>query len=228
MRKPTQNLIVDAAAFAAFVLMLGTGFLLRFSLPPGSGAASGLRGGGREYLTVWGLSRHEWGAIHYWISLALLVILTLHLVLHWQWIVSVVKGRRRTASGRRVALGLVGAIGVIGFAMAPIFSPVETQSPTAEMRADHSEDARAQTGVWSLREGFPEERLRRRDERGAVHIDLTLGETAARCGISPAALAEALDLPVGISVDTRLRDLQRRYGLTLAQVDAACTNRLSP
>ena len=40
-----------------------------------------------------GLYPPQWGDIHFWISLGLLVVLVIHLVLHWNWIVTVI-GKR--------------------------------------------------------------------------------------------------------------------------------------
>jgi hypothetical protein len=56
---------------------------LRFPSPPGS----------NKDLTLWGLIRHLWGDVHFWISLGLLPVILLLLGLHWQGIVISVKRR---------------------------------------------------------------------------------------------------------------------------------------
>ena len=80
MKRTALNLLIDALALLCFLGMIATGYLLRFPLPPGT----------NKSLVLWGLGRHQWGDVHFWISLALLVVLLVHLVLHWQWVVSVV------------------------------------------------------------------------------------------------------------------------------------------
>ncbi len=115
MKRPTINLSVDAAAFAAFVLLTSTGVLLRYVLPPGSGHRT----------ILWGLDRHDWGQIHFWISMAFLACLAIHLVLHRRWIVSVTRGRPREGSALRVALGIIGLLAVLAAAAAPFFAEVE-------------------------------------------------------------------------------------------------------
>lgn len=115
MRRPTLNLLIDAAAFAGFVFLVSTGVLMRYVLPPGSGRRT----------VVWGLDRHDWGALHFWIAAAFLGVLALHLLLHGRFILSVVRGRPRQGSGFRVALGLVGLLAVLAIAAAPLVSPVE-------------------------------------------------------------------------------------------------------
>lgn len=49
--------ILDFLSFVALMFMLSTGVFLKFTLPP--------RSGGDE---VWGLSRHDWGDVHYCFS----------------------------------------------------------------------------------------------------------------------------------------------------------------
>jgi len=83
MNRTIANIIIDIVAAFLFLGMILTGYLLRFPLPPGS----------NKTLSLWGYSRHQWGDIHFWISLGLLVVLVIHLVLHWNWIVTVI-GKR--------------------------------------------------------------------------------------------------------------------------------------
>lgn len=82
------NRVVNALSLIAGILMISTGFLLKWVLPAGSGriemAARGRHG--RAIYTVLGLDRHDWGEIHFYISLALVLLLGTHLFLHWKWI----------------------------------------------------------------------------------------------------------------------------------------------
>ena len=89
MKRLNANAAVDAIAFTGFVFLIATGVLMRYVLPPGSG----------WHTTVWGLSPHAWGEIHYWIAALFLATLTLHLALHRRWIVSLVRRRAQEGSG---------------------------------------------------------------------------------------------------------------------------------
>jgi len=55
MKKSQQNFIIDALSLAAFLLLVSTGLLMRYALPPGSG----------HDVTIWGLDRHEWGSLQF-------------------------------------------------------------------------------------------------------------------------------------------------------------------
>jgi hypothetical protein len=115
MKRPTVNLLIDATAALTMLGMLATGYILRFPLPPGT----------NKDLTLWGLTRHQWGEIHFWISLGLLGVIGLHLFLHWQWIVSTVgrrlhlaisAGRRHLFSGLLTCASLVAAVALFAWA----------------------------------------------------------------------------------------------------------------
>jgi hypothetical protein len=130
MKRLTLYALVDAASFVLCVFMVATGFFLRYALPPGSGGVQGVgegwRASERPITLVWGLTRHEWGNAHFWIAVALMVVLTLHLALHWRWIVNVIRGQPRAAgAGIRVVLGIVGLLALLTLAAAPFVAPRE-------------------------------------------------------------------------------------------------------
>lgn len=130
MKSVHVNAIIDAVAMVGFMGLASTGLILRYQLPPGSGGMVG-RGLGKGSMNrplelLWGLTRHEWGDYHYWIALGLLAVLSLHLFLHWNWIVGVVRGKHSEASGRRLLLGLFAFVAVtLGVAM-PMLSGTST------------------------------------------------------------------------------------------------------
>jgi hypothetical protein len=100
MKQFFDNLLIDLVAAALMIGMLATGYILRFPLPPGS----------NKEFTLWGLTRHQWGDVHFWISLGLMAVILLHLCLHWQWIAISVKrkvSRRKAAPGSALVSGLM-------------------------------------------------------------------------------------------------------------------------
>lgn len=147
MKRPQVNAWVDAAAFVAFALLVGTGLLLEFRLPPGSGDlhawSGGRRAAAREVLTVWDLTRHQWGTIHFWIAAALMTLLAVHLALHWKWIVCTVSGKAGQWKSPRLALGALALLLTLLAAAAPFFSRVNkaTRAEINGARADIAGDA---------------------------------------------------------------------------------------
>lgn len=94
MRRTTWNFVVDAILFVDLLLLTGTGTILKWVLPPGSGggAEHGFRGGrglgpgGSQVRQLLGLGRHDWGDIHFALALLFILLILGHLVLHWTWI----------------------------------------------------------------------------------------------------------------------------------------------
>ena len=88
MNKSFWNRIINALALLVFCAMVSTGLVLKFILPPGSGRSNRVAGGrhGGHYESLLGMSRHEWGELHFFISLGFLAVLVVHLFLHWSWI----------------------------------------------------------------------------------------------------------------------------------------------
>lgn len=187
MRRKTVNFIVDAVAFGCFVLLTTSGIVVRYVLPPGSG----------RFTSVWGLDRHEWGAIHFWIAAIFLGALAVHLFLHWRWVVSVTRDVPREESGVRVALGLVGVFAIMALAVAPLLSPVE---------GDYAWPGRGGQSRFEQHSDSP--------IRGAM----TLGDVELNTGVPVDHLVRELGLPSNTTAEERLGRLRREYGFSMADV----------
>jgi len=77
MQHQILNFVIDAAALLVMLAMVATGFLLKWVLPPGSRGGHGMQ--------LWGLTRHDWGDVHFWLAVALLLLALVHVALHWAW-----------------------------------------------------------------------------------------------------------------------------------------------
>jgi hypothetical protein len=90
MRQITVNFLVDTVAFLDLILLTATGIILKWVLPPGSGGGGGhgFRGGrGPENIKqLLGLGRHDWGDVHFVLSVLFFFLMLIHLILHWNWI----------------------------------------------------------------------------------------------------------------------------------------------
>lgn len=79
MKKSDLQYFVDALLFISICSVSVIGLLLGFVIP--RGRAQGWTG----YFL--GLHRHDWGTIHLFLSVSLLLLLCLHIGLHWAWVV---------------------------------------------------------------------------------------------------------------------------------------------
>ncbi len=186
MNRTNLNFIIDVVALVGFVMLTTTGVLMRYILPPGSG----------HYSTIWSLDRHEWGGIHFWISVAFLLILAFHLVLHWRWIASVVTGRPREGSGFRAGLGIVGLTAVVALAISPVLTPIERDTSSK--------------GESSLSSHKYEDIL--------IRGSMTLKEVEETTGVPASYIIKSLNLPETMSEEERLGPLKRQYGFEINDV----------
>jgi hypothetical protein len=81
-KRRSLNFWVDLLATMQFSVLLGSGILMKFILPPGTCDAPVLK-------TWLGHARHWWGDIHWWIAVSLIVTIVLHVYLHWKWVASI-------------------------------------------------------------------------------------------------------------------------------------------
>ncbi|KHE91767.1 MAG: DUF4405 domain-containing protein [Candidatus Scalindua rubra] len=186
MKRSKLNFIFDAAAFAGFIFLTTTGVLMRYVLPPGS----------KRFKTIWGLDRHEWGDIHFWISVFFLGLLAMHLLLHWRWIINLITGKPREGSGFRAGLGIVGVIALLALSTAPLLSPIET---TLESRSgrDLSSVRHGNVQVWG---------------------SMTLLEAEKTTDVPARYIIEKLKLPHDTEKEECLGDLRKTYGFTMDDV----------
>lgn len=112
MKKSVFNAIINVLAFTSFALLVTTGLMLAFNLPHGQG----------NRMTVWGLTRHGWGDVHWAISLTFLGLMFVHLLLHAPWIQWLFRGSPRKPNPTRLAIGLGATAAILGLCAAMFFA----------------------------------------------------------------------------------------------------------
>ena len=220
MRKVRQQFWVDVALFAFLVLLVGTGALMKWVLPRGSG----------ESLAVWGLGRHDWGLVHFVVACCLVGAFLLHLLLHWPWIKASVRGGTGSRRpGLRVGAGIAVVAVLLAAAAAPILSPVASTGAAAGGEGGRGEGRGAAVGVPlpPLHGGAPAESVRAiapAPERGVcsaapeVHGYMSLDSAARATGVPVEHLARQLRLPLDVPRTTPLRDVGRSHGFNMDDV----------
>ena len=177
MTRSLVNLLLDLMAAALLTAVVATGYLLAFALPPGTNRTHWL----------WGLLRHEWGTLHAGTSLALLAVLTVHVALHWRWLVTGLSrrlgleawaGRRPRLAG--LALVLAAAVPLLVFAAAAHVSVRPLDTPLHSLADD---DGRA-------------------EEPGGLDVGKPTAEAAAVLAARCAACHSARAMSGGIRADT--------------------------
>lgn len=79
VKKHALKYLIEAVMFVDLCAVAAVGLLMGFVIPRGSA-----RFAPKSFL---GLHRHDWGTIHLYLALLLLMLLAVHLWLNWTWIV---------------------------------------------------------------------------------------------------------------------------------------------
>lgn len=189
MKRQGVNFLVDAFALAGLIFLMATGLFLRFILPSGSG----------KNLSVWGLTRHEWGDVHFYIAVFIVAILSLHLVLHWRWIICAIQNKPREGSGVRAAWGVAGLFILLLISAAPFLSPIEKTSPLKGADPNNQLDLKSHS-------------------HQTVRGSMTLTEVEQSTNVPINRILKELGIRDDISPDKKLGQLRQQYGFQMEAV----------
>jgi hypothetical protein len=118
LRKTTFNFLLEGISLAVLMSLVTTGLAMKFAMPPGSG----------DRLMQWGLSRHEWGAVHFGFASTLIGLLLLHIILHWRWIWTMARGQDPKTRRMRGIAFLFVTILFLAFLLLPWLVPVHPEA----------------------------------------------------------------------------------------------------
>ncbi|MGN6368427.1 MAG: DUF4405 domain-containing protein [Phycisphaerae bacterium] len=200
MKRNTLNFVLDVLLGVLVMGMVATGLLMRWVLPPGSG----------ERLTVWGLSRHDWGDVHFWVSAGIGAVLLVHLALHWQWACTTTvrlvrrRGELVTAAPRSLWRNLAGVV-AIGLLAAGLGSFIAVAAASVEGTGGPGGGRSGHRAVTAS-EGVP-----------FLQGSMTLSEAAKACGMTEQELCDRLGVTESVSGDERMGRLVRSCGMTMAE-----------
>ncbi len=83
MNKTKVNYVVDFFAFISFLITAISGLAIKFFMP------GGVRQGRlQEFL---GVQKENWSQIHDWFGILLIILVVIHFILHWDWIICMTK-----------------------------------------------------------------------------------------------------------------------------------------
>lgn len=214
MRKNMLNFVVDVLTLLVMFVMVVTGLVIRFVLPPGTGGRHGGHG-----LLFWGMGRHGWGDVHFWASVVLGVLLVVHVALHWSWVCLTIyrlfggQNAERLSAARRglYGAGFLIALTILFGAFIWAAKNVVQEVQSADHVEDQSSRSEADTIEADGEHGHESARYR-------IHGSMTLSEVGDATGVAVATLKSELGIPQQVSADERLGRLGREYGFSVSKV----------
>ena len=207
MKKTDWQYLVDTLLFFCIVGIAFIGFLMGLVIPKGPVASES-----SKYFL--GLHRHQWGNIHFYLSIAFVTLVTIHLLLSWKWI----KGKARQIFKKSWATILI-LTALVSLLVIFLFWVLYPRTPGAYEDYGVGAGKRQQR---LLKEGYATGKEIVSPEEGQEYITIT-GQTTLRelekvTDIPAREIAAELGLPSKVSLDETLGRLRKNYPFTLQEV----------
>lgn len=208
MKKSDWQYLVDTLLFICIVGIAFIGFLLGLFLPKGPKAPETAK-----YFL--GLHRHQWGNVHFYLSIAFVILVVIHLLFSWNWI----KGKTHQLFKKRwgTVLILIVIVPLLVLFLFWIFYP---RVPGAYENYGIRAGRRAQEKA--LKEPIPqeEEKIFREESGDYIVItgQMTLKDVEKATGLPARQIADKLGLPPKVSLDENLGRLRKMHPFLLQDV----------
>ncbi len=205
MKRNTVNFLVDAASMLVVFGLVATGLLVSYVLPPGSGTRR----------LLWGLGRHDWGDIHFWIAFSGGVLLLIHLALHWQWVcVTTLRLFRLTSNAEqspasrwgRNSAGVALTLTLIGLFCTFVWAARLGVQDSAFAGAGHERGIETSSGAGA------------EADDNTIRGSMTLADAALAGDMPAETLRAKLGLPERVSAGERLGRLSHEHGFSISRV----------
>jgi len=200
MKKSDWQYLVDSLLFICIVGIAFIGILLGLFIPKGPSAPESTK----YFLN---LHRHQWGNIHFYLSIGFVILVIVHLALSWKWI----KGRASQIFKKAWKTALVSTV-ILSILVLFLFWVFYPKDPGAYQ----------EYGVRSGRTGQyskgKDKTLNQSQEYVTINGKLTLKDIEKVTGLPTHRILEALGLPANVSEKETLGRLSKKHGFTLEEV----------
>ncbi len=214
MKKSDWQYLVDTLLFLSVAGIALIGFLMGLVIPKGPTAPESTK-------YFFGLHRHQWGNIHFYLSVAFVILVTIHIFLSWKWIKSKSQQIFKKKWNTVLIFTAIGSIFLILF-----FWALYPRVPGAY--EDFGERA-GQQRLSDERSPASDEKILYED--GSVYVVIsgqtTLKQAEKATGIAAKTIAAELGLPSNVSIDDTFGRLKKKYAFDLLDVRDVISDLLS-
>jgi hypothetical protein len=203
MKKADWQYLVDTLLFICLVGIVLIGLLMGLVIPQGPTAPESTK----YFLN---LHRHQWGNIHFYLSLAFTLLIIIHLTLDWKWI----KARANHLFKKGWKIALISTVVVSIFLLFAIW-------------LFHPKDPGTYKD-YGIGRG-KNETVQAADDQDYITItgQITIEELEKALGIPAQRIIEALGLPAKVSKKETIGRLSKKYGLSLVEARDILTELLN-
>jgi hypothetical protein len=197
--KSTINLCIDIILLLLMMSIAGLGFLMKYVLL--SGDQRNLVYGQKVDLSFWGLTRHQWGDIHLILSVIFLLLLLIHIILHWKMIVCVFQRMIPYKSMRIYITVALTSIGLLLFLLPFFIQPDISQRVSVLQNPENRNKQHQNISV----NNYP------------VQGNMTLREAADQYNVPEDFIAKGLNIAASLT-NEKIGRLRKQYGFTLEEI----------
>lgn len=226
--KSKVNLIIDAIMLILLMIVAGLGLLIKYVLVPGFKRQ--ILYDDNVELYYMGLTRHEWGSIHLWLSLIFIALMLIHIILHWKMILCIFK-QMVSKKASRVVIAIIIAIISLFFALAPFFISPEVIPFQKKHINNHDISTPVKESIpvekaasYNDKRDLPKSEVVKtnKEKSGSGHLHeeisisgfMTLNEVAEKYSIPANELTKALNIP-GSTSSEKIGRLKKKYGFEM-------------
>lgn len=223
------NLIIDVIMIVVIMIVTGLGLLIKYVLVAGFKSHE-IYGKGVD-LSFLGYDRHQWGSIHLIFSIILIILIILHIVLHWKMITTIFKQMVVNKSKRRIIGSILALISIV-LAMGPLFISPDVCESTGRNKQVYT---MKQQGKFQNLNTVESLSLKKNDSINIenyqhikqTHLEdsdielfgyMTIYEVSEKHNISTKYLKVNLGIPESISNNSKLGQLRKRYNFSMGDV----------
>ena len=218
MKKSDWQYLIDSLLFICITGIVSIGFLMGLFIPTGPSVSES-----SKYFL--GLHRHDWGTIHFYLSIAFTGLVIIHLIFSWKWITAKAKQIFKNSWSTLLTLTLITALATpfLIWSFWPKYS---------EVYADYNLGLRNKSAPTSLyREAAGNDQQVYLEPDGDNYIlitgQTTLSDMEKATGIPSTTIIEQLGLPKRIKPKETLGRLKKQYGLDLLDIRDIITNMMA-
>ena len=211
IKRSNLNISIDVLMFLVMMPVVGIGFLIKYVLL--NGVERNLVYGNDVDLLFWGMDRHQWGSIHLYLGLVLIVLLVLHIIFHWKMMIAMFKGMVKAPVWRVItAVALV--LSVVFLAIAPLFVQPEVRASVTHH--GHSPQQQHLERHEPIQAEEPSVLPNEEHHESSIEINgrMTLNELSERYDVSAPVLCQAIGVP-NDKANVTLGRLKKQYAFDM-------------
>ncbi len=203
MKKTDWQYLVNTLLFVCIVGIIIIGIFMGLFLPKGPSALES----SKYFLN---LHRHQWGNIHFYLSIAFTALLIIHLTLDWKWIKA--RANKIFNTGWKTALIATAGVSILLLFVIWLFYPKEP-------------GAYEDYGIGRGRN----ETVQIADDQEYLTVtgQMTLQDLEKATNIPAHKIIEVLELPAKVSQKETIGRLSKKYGISLVETRDVLTKLLN-